>query len=185
MKWLPCCVAWLLPLLAPGAAQASPQFTVQSAVVTVRDGAYELDARVIFPLNDDVRSALANGATVKLALQVVIQKQRRYWFDNQVVEATLRRELTWNAVTQRYILKYVDRGEQDSFVALDEALASVGVMNGWRFAEAGRLSPDTDYEISVRAGYRSTRLPNALRALAFWSDGWVHRTEWKSWILPR
>jgi hypothetical protein len=184
MKWLPRCVALLLPLLLAGAAQASTGFTVQSAVVMVREGVYELDARVIFPLNDDVRSALANGATVKLALQAVVEKQRRYWFDKQLVDATLRRELSWNAVSQRYILKYVDRGEQDSFVALDDALAAAGVMNGWQILVENRLNPETEYEISVRAGYRSTRLPAALNALAFWSDGWVSRTEWKSWILP-
>ncbi len=98
---------------------------------------------------------------------------------------TLRRELTWNAVSQRYILKYMDRGEQGSFQALDEALAAAGVMNGWRILAEDLLDPGTTYEISVRAGYRNSRLPYALRALAFWSDGWVHRTEWKSWILPR
>jgi hypothetical protein len=184
MRWPGFVALLLLPLFA-AVAHASTGFTVQSAVVTVRDGVYELDARVIFPLNDDVRSSLANGATVRLALQAVVEKQRRYWFDKQLVDATLRRELTWNAVSQRYILKYVDRGEQDSFVALDEALAAVGVMNGWRILVESRLDPETTYEISVRAGYRSSSLPNALRALAFWSDGWVHRTQWKSWILPR
>jgi hypothetical protein len=185
MRGLLRCVALLLLPLLAGNAQASTDFEVQSAVVTLRDGVYELDARVIFPLTDDVRSALDNGATVKLALQAVIQKQRRYWFDKELVEVTLRRELTWNAVSQRYILKYLDRGEQDSFVALDEALAAVGVMTGWRILVENRINPSTTYEISVRAGYRSTRLPFALNALAFWSDGWVRRTEWKSWILPR
>lgn len=185
MRWLLRFVALLLPLLVAGTTHASTGFTVQSAVVTVRDGYHELDARVIFPLNDDVRSALVNGATVKLALQAVVEKQRRYWFDKQLVDVTLRRELTWNAVSQRYILKYMDRGEQDSFVALDEALAAAGVMNGWRIPVENRLDPETTYEISVRAGYRSSSLPDALRALAFWSDGWSRRTEWKSWILPR
>ena len=184
MRWLPRFVALLL-LLTAGVAQASTEFQVQSAVVTVHDGVYELDARVIFPLNDDVRSALANGAKVKLALQAVIQKQRRYWFDKELVDVSLRRELTWNAVSQRYILKYMDRGEQDSFEALDEALAAVGVMTGWRIPVEQQINPSTTYEISVRAGYRSTRLPAALSALAFWSDGWVRKTEWKSWILPR
>lgn len=183
MKWLRCLVAFALPLLAAGAAQASG-FQVQSAVVTVRDGVYEMDARVIFPLTDDVRSALSSGATVRLALQAVVEKQRRYWFDKQLVDVTLRRELTWNAVSQRYILKYAERGEQDSFLALDEALAAVGVTNGWRILVEERLDPATTYEIRVRAGYRSSRLPDALRALAFWSDGWSHKTEWKSWILP-
>lgn len=185
MKWLPGFVALLLLPLLASPVHASSEFTVQSAVVTLRDGVYELDARVIFPLNDDVRSAIANGATVKLALDAVVERQRRYWFDKQLADVTLRRELTWNAVSQRYILRYVNRGEQDSFVALDEALAAAGIMNGFPVLPESRLDPATTYEISVRAGYGSSSLPNALRALAFWSDGWVHRTEWKSWILPR
>jgi hypothetical protein len=185
VRGLPRIVALLLSLLVAGTAQASSQFTVQSAVVTVREGVYELDARVIFPLNDDVRSAVANGATVKFALEAVVEKQRRYWFDKQLADVTLRRELTWNAVSQRYILKYMDRGEQASFVALDEALVAAGVMNGWPILVETSLDPATTYEISVRAGYRSSSVPNALRALAFWSDGWAHRTAWKSWILPR
>lgn len=185
MRRLPGFVALLLPLLLAGAAHAAAEIQVQSAVATLRDGMYELDARVVFPLTDDVRSALDNGATVKLALQAVVQRQRRYWFDKELVDVTLRRELSWDAVSQRYILKYTDRGEQDSFVALDEALAAVGVMDSWRILAENKVNPGTTYEISVRAGYRSTRLPAALNALAFWSDGWVRRTEWKSWILPR
>jgi hypothetical protein len=185
MKWLPGFVVLLLPLLVTGATQASTEFTVQSAVVTMRNGAYELDARVIFPLDEDVRSALASGVTVRFALQAVVDRQRRYWFDSKLVDATLRRELSWNAVSQRYILRYSDSGEQDSFRELDEALVATGVMNGWRILDEDRLNPGTTYEISVRAGYRTTRLPYVLRALAFWSDGWVHKTDWKSWILPR
>jgi hypothetical protein len=185
VNWLRRLLSFALPLLAVGVAHASPEFRVQSAVVTVHDGVYELDARVIYPLNDDVRSALASGATVRLALQVAVEKRRRYWFDDKLVDVTLRRELTWNAVSQRYIIKYLDRGEQASFPALDEALVAAGVVSGWRILMERRLSPGTEYEISVRAGYRSSRLPDALRALAFWSDGWVHKTEWKSWILPR
>jgi hypothetical protein len=37
----------------------------------------------------------------------------------------------------------------------------------------------------VRAGFRRGRLPDALRALVFWSDGWNRRSKWNAWILPR
>jgi Domain of unknown function (DUF4390) len=175
----------LLPLLAAGAAHASDSFKVQAAFLNVRDGVYELDARIIYPLNDDVRSALAHGATVKFALQAVIERRRRYWLDATVVDEALRRELTWNAVSQRYILKDVGRGDQDSFVALDEALARVGVVSRWPVMMERDLDSDATYEIRIRASYRSSSLPDALRALAFWSEGWVSKSEWKSWILPR
>lgn len=185
MRFLASRLAWLLlPLLAAGVVQASGPFAVQSAFVNVHEGIHELDARVIYPLTDDVRTALANGATVRIALQAVIERQRRYWLDATLVDAILHRELSWNSVSQRYILRDLQRGEQDSFVALDEALSSAGVVKGWKFANLPALDADASYKISVRAAYRSSKLPDALRALAFWSDGWSARSEWKSWILP-
>jgi hypothetical protein len=174
-----------LLLLAASAVHASGSFQIQSAFLTVRDGAYELNARVIYPLNDDVRSALTNGATVKLVLQAEIEKHRRYWLDDTLIEANLRRELSWNAVSQRYILKDIHSGNQDSYAALDEALIAAGVVNGWPVLPKHRLDRDTSYQIRVRAIYRSSQIPDALQALAFWSDGWSSKTGWKSWTLPR
>jgi len=175
----------LLPLLAAGVAHAAEGIVVQSAFVNVRGGVFELNARTIFPLNEDVRAALNDGATVNFDLQAVVDKKRRYWFDATLVDVILRRELSWNAVSQRYILKDVDRGEQQSFVALDEALVAAGVVNAWPVVVEPQLDADATYEIRVRAGFRRGRLPDALRALIFWSDGWNRSSKWYSWILPR
>jgi hypothetical protein len=185
MRW-PLRLAVLAPvLLLVAVAQAAEPIKLQSAFVNVESGAYWLDARIVFPPNDEVHAALDGGATVRLTLQVEINRQRRYWVDKEQIEATLRRELSWDAVSQRYILKYMDRGEQDTFAALDEALVAAGVVDAWLLPLKRQLNPDSTYEISVRAGYRSSSVPKALRALAFWSDGWSRKTEWKSWILPR
>ncbi len=185
MRFLPGMMAsLLLPLLAPACAHAAGNIEV-SAFVNVRGGVFELNARTIFPLGDDVRRTLADGATINFDLQVVVEKQRRYWLDATLVDVMLRRELSWNAVSQRYGVKDVDRGERESYVALDEALVAVGVVNSWPVVVEPQLDPDANYEIRVRAGYRRGRLPDALRALFFWSDGWNRRSEWNSWILPR
>jgi hypothetical protein len=175
----------LMPLLASGVVQAAERIVVQSAFVNVRGGVFELNARTIFPLDDDVRTALTDGATINLDLQAVVDKQRRYWMDATLVDVVLRRELTWNAVSQRYILKDVDRNDQESYIALDEALVAAGVVSGWPVVVEPQLDPDATYEIRVRAGIRRGRLPDALRALIFWSDGWNRSSKWYSWILPR
>jgi hypothetical protein len=88
-------------------------------------------------------------------------------------------------VSRRYILKHVDSGEQDTFAALEEALAAAGTVRDWQLPLVREPDLDATFKVSVRAGYRATRLPAALRALAFWSDGWSRKTEWMSWILPR
>jgi len=49
-------------LVLGGTALARDPIVVQSAYVNVRGGVFELNAHTIFPLNDDVRAALAEGA---------------------------------------------------------------------------------------------------------------------------
>jgi hypothetical protein len=176
----------LLPFLAAAPAQAQDSgIGVQSAWVNVRGGVFELNARTIFPLDDRVRTALQEGATISFDLQAVVDKQRRYWVDATLVDVILRRELSWNAVSERYVLKDLDRGEQQSFVALDEALIAAGLVKDWPVVVEPQLDPDASYQIRVRAGIRRGRLPSSLRALIFWSDGWNRRSGWYSWILPR
>jgi hypothetical protein len=171
-------------LLAP-LAWAREAIVVQSAFVNVHGGVFELNARTIFPLNEDVRAALADGATVSLELRAVVEKKRRYWWDATLVDVTLKRELSWNAVSERYILRDRDRTEQQLFTALDQALSAAGQVQTWPVVVEPQLDPDATYAIRVRAGVRRGRLPGALRTLMFWSDDWNRSSEWYSWILPR
>src|SRR6187399_494254 len=124
-------LAVLGALVLGGTALAKDPVVVQSAYVNVRSGVFELNAHTIFPLNEDVRAALADGATISLELRAVVDRHRRYWLDATLVDITLKRELSWNEVSQRYILHETDRAEQESFQALDQALAAAGQVEGW------------------------------------------------------
>ena len=174
-----------LALLVCGTALARDSVVVQSAFVNVRGSVFELNAHTVFPLNDDVRTALADGATISLELRAVVDRNRRYWFDATLVDITLKRELSWNAVSQRYILHETDRADQQSFQDLDEALAAAGQVQAWPVVVEPQLDPDSTYAIRVRAAVRRGRMPDALRKLIFWSDSWTRSSEWYSWILPR
>lgn len=176
----------LLPLLLAAApARADDGIEVQSAHVTVHGDVFEFSARTIFPLDDDVRTALTDGATVYFDLQAMVVRHRRYWLDATVLDTVLRRALTWNAVSQRYVLTDADGVEQESFTALDAALIAAGQVRQWPVRIEQGLDPEASYEIRVRAGFRRGRLSSALRAVMFWSDDWKRRSRWYSWILPR
>jgi len=174
--------AWLCLLASAAPAQ---NIVVQSAFVNVQDGVFDLNARIIFPLNNDVRTALSDGATVSLELRAVVERKRRYWFDAELIDATLLRELSWNAVSQRYILREAGSSEQQSFTALDQALSAAGQVRSWPVVVEPQLDPESSYAIRVRASIRRGRLPDTLRTLMFWSEGWNFGSEWYSWILPR
>jgi hypothetical protein len=159
--------------------------SVTSAYVTVQDGVFLLNVRTAYPLTEDIRRALEDGVTLNFDLQALVQKRRRYWYDAELVDATLRRELSWHAVSERYVLKDLSLGGQQLFTSLQDALEAAGTVQGWPVVVEPQLEADGVYEISVRAGMRRGHMPDALRLLLIWSDNWNRSSEWYVWVLPR
>jgi hypothetical protein len=167
------------------AAVLDGTFEVRTAYVAVDEGVYQLNVRTEFPINDDIRRALTDGVTLYFDLEARVERSRRLWMDATVVELTLRRELTWHAVRERYVVRDVSRGEQDYYLSLDQALQAIGAVSNYPVITEPQLAPDAAYEIGVRASVRRGSLPDAVRALIWWSDSWHRRTDWYSWSLPR
>ena len=161
---------------------------VRSAYATTTDqGVFQLFAHVIYPVNDDIRAALKDGLTLTFDLDVVVSRERRLWLDETVAEYTLKRELSYHAVSDRYVGRDVDNrngSEQHSYATLEEALESLGTVDAWPFLLQQQLSPSRTYRVSLRAGVRRGRLPDTLRVLLFWTDDWHRESEWFSWSLP-
>jgi hypothetical protein len=160
---------------------------VRSAYVTVEQGVFQLFARVAYPVNDDIRAALKDGLMLNFDLDVVVTRERRFWVDETVAEYTLRRELLYHAVSDRYVARDVDarNNDQHSFSTLEEALEALGTVDSWPFLLAPQLSPNRQYRVSLRAGVRRGRLSDTMRVVLFWTDGWHRESEWFSWSLQR
>jgi hypothetical protein len=156
---------------------------VRSAYVNVDDGVFLLHARVQYPINPAIRDALRDGVTLTFDLDTRIERSRRFWFDADVVDLTLRRELAYHTVTDRYVVRDTRSGEQESFATLEEAIDSLGRIEGWPILVEPQLDGGS-YRVSVRAGVRRGRLPASLRALLFWTDDWHRESEWYTWSLP-
>jgi hypothetical protein len=151
-------------------------------------GVYQLFARITYPVNDDIRAALKDGLTLTFDLDVVVSRERRFWVDEGVAEYTLKRELSYHAVSDRYVARDLNTrtaSEQHSYATLEEALEALGTVEAWPFLLSPQLNPNRQYRVSLRAGVRRGRLPDTLRVLLFWTDDWHRESEWFSWSLPR
>ena len=160
---------------------------VSSAYVTDGQGVFLLHARVAYPVNDDIRAALKDGLMLIFDLDVVVSRERRFWVDETVAEYTLRRELLYHAVSDRYVAREVDarNSEQHSYATLEEALEALGTVDAWPFLLFSQTSPNRQYRVSLRAGVRRGRLSDTMRVLLFWTDDWHRESEWFSWSLQR
>ena len=156
---------------------------VRSAYVNVDNGVFLLHARVEYPDNPEIRDALRDGITLSFELDTRVERHRRLWFDAEIVSLTLRRELSFHAVSERYIVRDVRSGDQQSFPTLEEALKQLGTVDGWPILVEPQLDGG-EYEVGVRAGVRRGRLPSSLRALMFWTNEWHRTSEWYTWSLP-
>ena len=121
---------------------------VRSAYAVPENGVFQLFARVAYPVNDDIRAALKDGLTLTFDLDVVVSRERRFWLDEGVAEYTLRRELSYHAVSDRYVARDMDArsgSEQHSYATLEEALEALGTVDAWPFL----LSPQLDGEPAI------------------------------------
>jgi hypothetical protein len=179
------------PLTAALFLWAAPAFAdaldgvleVKSAYVNVDHGVFLLHARVEYPVNPAIRDALRDGLTLIFEVDTNIDRERRFWFDAEVVALTLRRELSYHTVSERYLVRDARSGDQTSYPTLEEALQQLGTVDGWPILVEPQLDGGR-YRVSVRAGVRRGRMPASLRAILFWTNDWHRTSEWYSWSLP-
>ena len=123
-------------------------------------------------MNDRIRSALRDGVTLAFALDVSVSRHRRLWLDATVLETTLRRELTYHAVTDRYVLRDEAGVEQESFPTLEAALDKLGRVEDLPILVESQLRGEAQWEVAVRAGVRRFPWRSSYATGACW---------WRSW----
>jgi hypothetical protein len=159
---------------------------IQSGFVNVVNGVYQLQVRVRYPTNEEDRDALRQGVSLFYDVDLEVTRERRFWTAASIVNLSLRRELSYHSVSERYLVKDPQGvAETRSFASLEEALADLGKVDGWPILVSAQVAEEGNYFVNVRAVVRRGRLTDALRALMFWSDDWQRRSEWYSWSLPR
>ena len=184
IRWL--ALLWLLALSIGGLAYAAALdgvLEVRSAYVNIDKGVFLLHARVEYPESTGIRDALRDGITLTFDLDARVERDRRLWFNAAIVDLTLRRELTYHAVSDRYVVRDIKNGDQSSFATLDDALDYLGKVDAWPIIVEPQLDGG-NYTISVRAGVRRGNLPSAMRAILFWTGDWARVSEWYTWTLP-
>ena len=138
----------LLTVLAMASAwsQENPDragyFDVRSATLTLVDGVQELDARLQLVLSAEALSALNSGITLTIELELEVIRVRRFLPDDGEATLTVRYELEYRPLSQRYIVSNTNSGDQDSFATLYSALNNLGRIQSLPVIDDAVLDPD-------------------------------------------
>ena len=160
-------------------------FEVRSASTEIVDGVHTLDSRLQLVLSSEALRALESGVTLTIELQLQVIRQRSLLPDDVEAELAVRYELEYLPVSQRYIIRNLNIGDQDSFATLYSALNSLGRIQGLPVIDDAVLAPDATYRIRARVMLNMKQYPAALRILFFWRGQWQLESEWFEWLLER
>jgi Domain of unknown function (DUF4390) len=173
-------VACLLLSVASWAQQLQ-RFEIRSAYVERNEGVYQLNATLVFELPEGAREAIREGSPLTLDLDIVLHRSRRLWLDESVASLQQHYEVSFHALSERYLVRNLNSGQQSSYPTLDAALDSLRVISNLPILDQSLLLPDSRHEVSLRAHLDVRTMPDALRFIVFWANDWRQSTEWYTW----
>jgi len=168
--------------LLPAAAVADIE--LRRAEVNLRDGFYQLQARVEYDLSEEVRRALEHGIAVALVTDIELQRQRPWWWDALVARARITYLLEYHVLTRQYLVTEQASGRQLRYADLPAALAAIGTIRDYPLIGSGELQPQASYQLRLRARLDLGTLPAPMRPIAFLESEWRMIGPWHRLRLP-
>jgi hypothetical protein len=86
-------------------------------------------------------------------------------------------------VSDRYLVRNLNSGEQNSFPTLDAAVEQLLHLSGLPVLDQALIETGRRYEFNLRITLDLGDIPDALRILMFWTDDWHRVSEWYTWPL--
>lgn len=160
-------------------------FEVRSATTRLTSGVHILDARLQLVLSSEALNALNSGVPLTIELQMQVIRVRRFYVDSIDAELAVRFELEYRPLSERYIVRNLNSGDQDSFATLYSALNNLGRIQGLPVIDESLLIPGREYRARLRALLATEQYSAPLRLLFFWRDEWQLTSEWYEWMLER
>jgi hypothetical protein len=165
-------------------AQLETTLTIRSATASLDESVYALDIALTITLPQAARQAIVGGLPLRLDYHVEVLRVRRYAPDADVAGIVQSYEITYHALSQRYLVRHLNTGVQLDFGTLDAALARVSEIRDLPLLDSALVPPGPRYEIRVRGIVDMGTAPDSLRWLLFWTDDWSAASEWYIWTLP-
>lgn len=175
-------IAAALPVAAP-AQGVEGSFEVRNASSRLVDGVWYASARVEYRLSPQAIEALENGVPLTIEMQFEISKYRRLWLNASVATLIQSYQLSYQPLSQAWLVRNLNSGEQRSFSTLFAALGDMGRVSDLPLIDAALLEPGEVHHGWLRVVLDQETLPGPLRLLAFWRDGLRLESEWYRWTL--
>lgn len=151
-------------------------FSTLSSRFSTPQGLY-LDVNVEFDLPRSVQDALNRGIPLYFVTEFTIERQRWYWVNKPIVEASLLTRLSYSPLTRQYRLSR--GGLSQSFDSLSETLSILKSLHGWRVSEDPVIENPEDCVAEVMVRLDTEQLPLPMQVTIGEND-WDLTSDWHS-----
>ncbi|MBT8137104.1 MAG: DUF4390 domain-containing protein [Gammaproteobacteria bacterium] len=183
--WLLASLAAALSLLATDVhAIKNGDFVIVAAYADEIDGVYYLNATIDYDLNDVALEALARGVALTFELRIDVRRTLKWRPDKNVAELLQLYELRYHALSERYIVRNLNSGEQESFLTLAAALLRLGEVRELPVLDSALLRDEREYVLRLKTVLDIRSFPGPLRVLDVFFGDWRLASEWYDWRLP-
>lgn len=159
------------------------QLLIRGAHAVLDDDGLQLDTQLDLQLPKGALKAIDSGLTLHLTYQIEVSRVRRWLPDADVASIEQEYELAYHALSQRYLVRNLNTGEQQDFGTLESALARITDVKALPVLDASLLPPGPEYEGRVRAVLDMASAEDAFGWLLFWTDDWSAESDWYTWTL--
>jgi hypothetical protein len=153
-------------------------FSISYAKTRLVDNVYMLDAKLNYELTEITIDALQNGISLTLELNIVVERERWYLWDEKMATLKQRYQLKYYALRRHYVLKYLNSGATEIFFSLNTALARIGKLENFPLLKKHQIKPDETYWVYLNIYLDIESLPVPLRPIAHLSSQWRLSSNW-------
>ncbi len=168
---------------ALAANAATPLFTVHNAKTELVGDIYRLDANLELRLTPQALTALDNGVTLTIVLDIEVYTPSRYLWDSVLAALEQRYEIQYHTLADQYLLRNINSGSQSVYSTLDAALDALGKIEQLPILDAHLLQAKKQYKVRVRSRLDLSSLPVPMQLRAYISSEWWLNSGWYSWDL--
>ena len=159
------------------------EFTIRSAESELVAGVFLVNAVIDLRLSTEATIALESGVPLTVHIEVDLVRVRRFWIDDEEVDVDQRFELAFHALTERYIVRNLNSGDQASFSTVTAALNYLGRIERLPFIDAALLNANRSYDARIKAELDMDEFSGPLRLLTFWRRDFSLESDWYRWRL--
>jgi len=172
-------VLWTSVVADPRQAHAADAIEVQAAHLEpdASAGGWLLAADFVLPLPGRLADAINRGVALYFTVDFELSRSRWYWWDERILQASRTYRVSYHALTRQYRLTLDGLGR--SFESLEDLLAALARLRGWRVVEPGQLRAGTEYEARVRMRLDTSLLPKPFQVSAITNRDWTLQAEWR------